>query len=137
NDLIKALHSSPFSREGETVRQKVIAVIRAHKISAELEKLRTLGFQVIPIDEQERLETIKKVTYQIDAVLPDNKLPHTLVEQLINKQIKVLWAEKLSSENDILSHAKAAGIKVITGRSLCEDALQLRNPQQAVAEPVN
>src|SRR5699024_12097068 len=80
NDLIKALLSSPFSREGETVRQKVIAVIGAHKISDELETIRTLGFQVIPIDERESLETQKNEPYKIDSVLMVNELTQSLFD---------------------------------------------------------
>ena len=135
SDLIKSLLSSPFSREGETVRQKAIAIIGSHQETDNLETLQTLGFQVITFDEQESSEKLNDVPYQIDAVLTYEKLPKGLVEQLINNQVRVLWAENPNTENDILSHAKAAGIEIISNRSLCEEALRLRG-QQAVPATV-
>src|SRR5699024_12551166 len=129
SDLIKSLLSSPFSREGETVRQKAIAIIGSHQETDNLETLQTLGFQVITFDEQESSEKLNDVHYQIDAVLTYEKLPKGLVEQLINNQVRVLWAENPNTENDILSHAKAAGIEIISNRSLCEEALRLRGQQ--------
>lgn len=136
-DLVRSLLSSPFIREEGAVRKKVIAIAEPNQESSErasqFEKLQSLGFHVISIGTDTSLftkETYKElqdVPSQVDIVVVlGQQLPDSLIEQLINKQGNVLWVEGPDVTDPILHHAEAAGIHVVTNRSLYEEVIHLR-----------
>jgi len=109
---IEWLLSSPFDR-AEGVRQKVIATVGADDEA--INKLRALGFQI----------TSLKDTDNVDALwVSGEKVPAETIEQLINKQAKILFAD--NAQDQAIENAKAAGITVITNKNPLDEALRLR-----------
>lgn len=143
-DIIASLLQSPFHRQDGVVRKKVIGVIgleSAHKRNDclnEIRQLKSIGFHVVAVSDEEGIfdetyATLNDVPYELDIVLStQSKLPHSLIEQLINKRGNVLWVEQPDTSDPVLDHAGAAGIQVITGRSFYEELLKLRGQQTLV-----
>ncbi|WP_067728387.1 PLP-dependent aspartate aminotransferase family protein [Oceanobacillus damuensis] len=123
---IKWLLSSPFDRSNG-VRQKVIASIGIdHSASKPLEKL---GYQVIPVGDSENAayKELTDLPSTIDALwVNGSELPSSLIEQLINKEGKIVIAEQ-KDDTQTLQNAEAAGIVVITDRNPAAEALAIRN----------
>ncbi|MGJ9458266.1 PLP-dependent aspartate aminotransferase family protein [Oceanobacillus sp. CF4.6] len=126
DEAIKWLLSSPFDRSNG-LRQKVIASIDIdHASRITLEKQ---GFKVIQIGEgsEEAYEKLTAYPSPIDALWVNSKeLPSTIIEQLINKEGKIIFAEHTNNQ-ETLEHAQAAGIIVITGKNPAEEALAIRS----------
>src|SRR5690625_4131624 len=137
NEIIKKLLSSPFSRKDGVVRKKVIAFIGANNKSNETQKqietLIGLGFHVVTIGEKTCSFTdhvyhqLSDIPYIVDIVSIHENLPHSIIEQLINRQGSVLWVEQAKPGDKTLSHAEAAGIPIITNNSLYDEIIHLRS----------
>ncbi|WP_085993960.1 PLP-dependent aspartate aminotransferase family protein [Oceanobacillus senegalensis] len=123
-DAIKWLLSSPFDRAGG-VRKKVIASTGSTCESAK--KLEALGFELVPFGEGQKYNELTDIPGNIDAVwINGEALPTSTIEQVINKQGKILWVENADSADSTVENAKAAGITVITGKNPFEEADRLR-----------
>ncbi|WP_163969431.1 PLP-dependent aspartate aminotransferase family protein [Oceanobacillus halotolerans] len=143
-DVLHSLFASPFARENGAVRKKAIAVVIGDEPSdlflTRIKQLEQFGFQVVLIgngkvsDSIETYDTLTVVPYQIDAVwVNEQVLPPKTIEELINKEGKVLIIENEQPEDQTLEYAKAAGIKVITDRNPYEEAVRLRyNKEQSI-----
>lgn len=136
-DAIKWLLNSPFTRDEGTISKKTIAVFNLSNPASELyktaAKLQRLGFQIVPINESEQ-ETLGQQSYKqladvpfnIDAVWLNGKVSPTTIEQLINKQGKILWVEEPVVHDQTLENAAAAGIAVVYSKNPYLEAIQLR-----------
>src|SRR5699024_8541045 len=113
DDVIKSLLHSPFIRKEGVVRKKVIAIVgldnELSEFSIQVEKLKSLGFQIVSIGDttssftNETYKKLSDIPYSVDVVLSHAKqLPHSMIEQLINKQGNVLWVEKLDTSDPVL-----------------------------------
>ncbi len=123
-EAIRWLLHSPFIRESGDIRRKVIALINPNPDQNKIKKLKAFGFEVHPVTN----EGLTDIPGQIDAVLiQELPIPNTIIEQVINKQGKILWIEKLTHTESLLEHAAAAGITVITNRSFYDEMLQIRS----------
>lgn len=134
-DAIKWLLTSPFDRKDGGARKKVIATVTDsdNKLDKSGKQLETLGFSVIPINGESKLEDIPE---EVDAVWVNNKqLPQSTIEQFINKQGKILLVEAPDTNDQTLENARAAGITVITNKNPYEEAVRLRNNRR-VADPL-
>lgn len=130
-DAITWLLSSPFARQDGAVRKKVIAVVgldvATNNFSQHVADLQTLGFQVVSITKENPLAGLDG---EVDAVWVDNQaISSETIEQLSDKQGKILWIEKSETNSDAVNKAKAAAITVISGKSLYNQAIRLRNNQ--------
>lgn len=136
-DAITWLLSSPFERQEGAVRKKVIAVVgldvATNGFSQQVADLQALGFQVVSITKENPLAGVDG---EVDAVWANNQAisPATL-EQLSDKQGKILWVEKPETNNEAVGKAKTAAITVVSGKSLYDEAIRLRN-NQVVSVPV-
>ncbi len=134
-DAISWLLSSPFDRQAGTIRKKVIAVlgleVATNNFKQQVNDLTALGFQIVPIHKENPLSTIEGT---IDAVWTENQTDtSTAIEQLSNKQGKILWVEKPVTNHDIVGKAETAGITVVSGKSLYDETIRLRNnPSNAI-----
>ncbi|WP_106495936.1 PLP-dependent aspartate aminotransferase family protein [Lentibacillus sp. Marseille-P4043] len=134
-DAVKWLLSSPFARDAGNIRKKVIAVIgnETNNPYENATKLKQLGYQIVPISNQEQTNSQEKYTklsdvpFDIDAVwLAEGTLPSGTIEQFINKQGKILWVENPAVSDQTVENAKAAGIKVITKLNPYDEFVRLR-----------
>src|SRR5699024_36869 len=97
-DAVKWLLNSPFDRSNGGVRKKVIAVTGA-KQNENAKRLQALGFQVVTIGntsaslQEQAFNQLADVPYDIDHVWITEEAPADVIEQLITKQGKILWAE--------------------------------------------
>ncbi|MDO6425206.1 hypothetical protein Q4521_22200, partial [Saccharophagus degradans] len=67
------------------------------------------------------------ISSPIDALwVKDKELPAAVIEQLVNKEIKFIFAEGAASTNQTLQHANATGI-IVTEVNPAALALQLRS----------
>ncbi|SET51941.1 O-acetylhomoserine sulfhydrylase [Oceanobacillus limi] len=129
-DTIRWLLASPFDRSNGSVRQKVIAVY-SNKIE-QLQSLQKLGYHVVSVgssleNQLESFHELVDIPYEVDAVFVHNHdLPPTTIEQFINKQGKIIWVEQSNQSDQLLQHAKAAGISVIENRSISEELRNLK-----------
>ncbi|MBY7144855.1 aminotransferase class I/II-fold pyridoxal phosphate-dependent enzyme [Virgibacillus sp. NKC19-3] len=134
DDAITWLLSSPFDRKDGAIRKKVIAAVTSadNTLDKDEKQLAALGFSIIPINEEAKLEDIAD---EVDAVWVNNQqLPQSTIEQLINKQGKILWVEEPDKHDQTVENARAAGITVITGKNPYEEALRLRDNHR-IADP--
>lgn len=130
------LHSS-FLRDGGNVRKKCLAVYGLETANETDRKkvfqLQAFGFDIavvgstnltIPLPQYKELTDIPVVdaTWSLQPTLPA-----PLLEQLVNKDCKLLWVEKTNETAATIEHAKATGITVITQKNPYEEALLLRN----------
>lgn len=133
-DAVKWLLNSPFDRSNGGVRKKVIAVIGAQQ-NANVKRLQALGFEVVLIgntsasSQEQTFKQLADVPYDIDAVWITEEIPADVIEQLINKQGKILWAEQ-SITSQTIENAQAAGITVITDKNPYDVAIQLRSTKR-------
>ncbi|MBP2076291.1 PLP-dependent aspartate aminotransferase family protein [Oceanobacillus polygoni] len=128
---IKGLLSSPFDRK-EGVRKKVIASIGIEPSKAK--SLEKIGFEIVPVGTGPYNE-LSEVPSPIDALWVNNEeLPSAVIEQLVNKEIKFIFAEGTASANQTVQHANAAGI-IVTDANPATLAIQLRsnNKQETVS----
>ena len=125
-DAINWLLSSPFDRSNGGVRKKTIAVAGE---GTSAEGLKELGFTVTAVND------VSDVSSEVDAVVVNKELPASLIEQFINKQVKILWVEQSSGHDQLLDHAKAAGITVITNSNPYEEAIRIRG-NESLSEPL-
>ncbi|ASN07135.1 PLP-dependent aspartate aminotransferase family protein [Virgibacillus necropolis] len=132
-DTIKWLISSPFKRDQGAVSKKVIAVFDLSDPSSHFyksaEQLERLGFQIVPITESEQENSYKQladIPFDIDAVWFNRKVLPTTIEQLINKQVKIIWAEEPGISDQTLENAEAAGITVVSGKNPYSEAIRIR-----------
>ncbi|GGA63519.1 O-acetylhomoserine aminocarboxypropyltransferase/cysteine synthase family protein [Ornithinibacillus halotolerans] len=121
------LHSS-FDRNNGAPRKKVIATLGQTEQSAfkqTLERLNQFGYEVTDLSS----------ATEVDLVLVhEDTLPPTVIEDLINKQVKALWVENANLNDPIISHLKATGITVVAGRSIIDEWLALRGiAKQAIS----
>lgn len=116
-NAITWLLSSPFDRS-EGLRKKIIATTNAASDAAV--KLGKLGYQIVSLEDG------KDIPNDIDALwLKDGNLSASAVEQLSEKQVKILWVEN-SQETEATEKAKSNGISVILGKDPLEEANRLR-----------
>ena len=115
--------SSPFNRQ-EGIRKKVIASIGIDQ--SETKSLEKLGFEIISVEDDPANE-LSVISSPIDALwVKDKELPAAVIEQLVNKEIKFIFAEGAASTNQTLQHANATGI-IVTEVNPAALALQLRS----------
>jgi O-acetylhomoserine (thiol)-lyase len=129
-DAANWLFSSSFDRSEGAPRQKVIAVAEAEKGGETLAKLEAFGFRLVSIgDAADNIASIDEVD-QVDAVWVNGKKPAAgTLEQFINKQGKVLLVEQPERNEEIIDHARAAGITVISGKNPLDEVNRLRGGQ--------
>ncbi|WP_404451152.1 aminotransferase class V-fold PLP-dependent enzyme [Virgibacillus necropolis] len=136
-DATKWLLSSPFKRYEGTISKKVIAIFNLTDHSSQLyknaEQLQQLGFQIVPINESEQetlgekpYKQLADVPFNVDAVWLNGKVSPTTIEQLINKEGKILWVEEPVVHDQTLENAAAAGITVIYSKNPYLEAIRLR-----------
>lgn len=125
-DVIEWLLHSPFDRS-EGLRQKTIAT---SGVSAKTkQKLASFGFQIVSIGEDAKYKQLTDFEGELDALLIKNEtLPAETIEQLINKQSKILWIETNSTEATV-EHAEAAGIRVIKDKDIIEELDRIRSSE--------
>lgn len=115
-DAIEWLLHSPFDRS-EGLRVKTVAIAGVEE--ATKKKLTSFGFQVVDVENTTNEE-------QLDALVVGNaELPVETVEQLVNKQSKILWLENDAASPSV-EHAEAAGIVVIKNKSVVETLDKVR-----------
>lgn len=113
-DVVKWLLHSPFDRS-EELRQKTVAVSGVEE--ATKKKLANYGFQVVSIEDDVDV---------LDALVVNaQELPKETIEQLINKQGKVLWVENKVADAAV-ENVKAAGIQVIQDKSIADELDRVR-----------
>ncbi|MFD2629267.1 PLP-dependent aspartate aminotransferase family protein [Oceanobacillus kapialis] len=129
-DAREWLVRSPFDRRSGSVRQKAIVLSTTESNHELKQQLETLGFLIAEIQEIENKEFniythLSDVPFQVDAVYVDNQGgPANLLEQVINKQISILWTDE--NHTNLLENARAAGITVITGSNPYDEAIRQR-----------
>lgn len=118
-DVSKWLLQSPFDRS-EGIRQKVIAVVGSNDhINENANALQAQGFQVVNVDALSEVET------DIDAVWTANEtLDESIISELSNKNVKVVWAEN-SLNNKAAAEGK--GAFVIQNKDLLSENIQLKS----------
>jgi len=120
---IESLLFSPFDRSNGGIRQKVLAAFGSDTES--IKRLEKSGFQVISITDADK--GLGELTIDVDAVyINQAEIPDQIIEQLNNKQVKLLWKEHNDIPKDIADQAKAAGITVITNKNPYKSFLRLR-----------
>ena len=98
-DAIRWLLTSPFNRDEAGIRKKVIAT--SGQTNNAIEKLATSGYQIIPFGENTSNQTLEDISVEVDAVwTADGTLPISTIEQIINKQGKILWVEHLTNADN-------------------------------------
>ncbi|QKY70546.1 PLP-dependent aspartate aminotransferase family protein [Lentibacillus sp. CBA3610] len=137
-DAIQWLLASPFDRTNGDIRQKTIAVFGLDNTDdafyQNVKQLQKLGFNIVPITSSEKeilnnetFDQLSSVPVSIDAVLTnDHTLPAQTIEQLTNKEGKILWAENAAAADQTLENAQAAGITVISDKSAYKEAIRIR-----------
>lgn len=142
DDAINWLVKSPFKRDEGAVAKKVIAAFglsnSPNNLPEGAEKLQQLGFQVASINEsvqEDSYSELADIPFNIDAVWFSGKVLPTTIEQLINKQVKIIWAEDSVVSDETLENAEAAGITVISGKNPYQEALRIRG-NNTVSIPV-
>ncbi|MUK90677.1 aminotransferase class V-fold PLP-dependent enzyme [Ornithinibacillus sp. L9] len=136
-DAIQWLLSSPFQRNNGSIRKKVIAVYGGENDL--LENLIGLGYQVVSIRNSinpvvENFNDLASVPYDVDAILVQKgPLPPTTIEQLINKLGKIIWVLEPCSSDEVLQHAQAAGIHVITNKDIFNEERSLKGEPAEVS----
>ncbi|MDY0404473.1 aminotransferase class I/II-fold pyridoxal phosphate-dependent enzyme [Virgibacillus sp. 179-BFC.A HS] len=140
-NAISWLLHSPFDRSEDGLRQKTIAVYGLDGASSNfyehIKALKGLGFKLIPIAskagaliQETAYDALTDVEGTIDAVLVNqDTLPADLIEQLINKDGKIIWLQSTHSDTATVENAKAAGITVIEGLEIYAEANRLRGGQ--------
>ncbi|MFS0673246.1 O-acetylhomoserine aminocarboxypropyltransferase/cysteine synthase family protein [Ornithinibacillus sp. 179-J 7C1 HS] len=112
--VLEWLTSSPFERANGSIRKKVIATLsnsQPAEFKQTIERLTQYGYTVTDLAETDQADIL---------YVHDNALPPTVIEELINKQIKILWVEKTDTHDIVLQNAKAAGITIISNRFLLD-----------------
>ncbi|WP_036688890.1 O-acetylhomoserine aminocarboxypropyltransferase/cysteine synthase family protein [Paucisalibacillus globulus] len=113
------LHSS-FDRSSGSPCQKVIATLgenHTQEFKQTIERLKQFGYEV---------KEFAKAT-EPDLVLAHQEvLPPFVIEEFINKQIRVLWVEKPNPNDPALQNLKATGITTIADKNIIEELLALR-----------
>lgn len=129
-DATEWLLHSPFDRS-EGLRQKTIATSGIDANTKQ--KLESYGFQVVSVGENEEYQQLTDIEGELDALLiGDTEPPAETVEQLINKQSKILWLEN-NSANTSTEHAEAAGIYVIKGARILDALDRVRGNKEVKA----
>ncbi|MCG1029187.1 O-acetylhomoserine aminocarboxypropyltransferase/cysteine synthase [Virgibacillus halodenitrificans] len=121
DDAVKWLVSSPFDRSNGGIRKKVIRVAGAEKqeTKEKVAKLQSLGFEVSSLSTNEE---------KIDAVwIPGKESTKTSIEELINKQVAILFVEQPSLHENLVENAAAAGITVIAETDPYNEAIRTRS----------
>ncbi len=121
DDAVKWLVSSPFDRSNGGIRKKVITVAGAEKqeTKEKVAKLQSLGFEVSSLSTNEG---------KIDAVwIPGKENTKTSIEELINKQVAILFVEQPSLHENLVENAAAAGITVIAETDPYNEAIRTRS----------
>lgn len=128
-DTIKWLLTSPFDRNEEAIRQKTVALIGPENPEDDFYKqalkLEQLGYRIVPItgkqatSQEGTYQTLKDIPFDVDAVWvkDDGAITSEITEQLINKQINILWIEHAADSDPTLENTKAAGITVIANQN--------------------
>lgn len=125
-DIIEWLLHSPFDRS-QGLRQKTIATSGVS--TKTIQKLTSFGFQVVSIGEDAAYKQLTDFEGELDALLINDKtLPAETIEQLVNKQSKILWIE--TNHNDtIVENVEAAGIRVIKNKDIIEELDRIRGSE--------
>ncbi|MCF3943508.1 PLP-dependent aspartate aminotransferase family protein [Oceanobacillus alkalisoli] len=124
-DAVNWLLHSPFDRS-EGLRKKAIAVAGVE--DATEKKLRNYGFEVIAVENAEQLSD---VSGSLDALVVNaEELPKEIIEQLINKESKILWLET-NADDATAEHAQAAGIQVVESKSIASELDRIRGSKAA------
>ncbi|TMN22069.1 PLP-dependent aspartate aminotransferase family protein [Lentibacillus cibarius] len=128
-DAISWLLASPFDRANGGLRKKVIAVVggtSADTTSKQAEQLAQLGFQIIRIDEATFTEQ-SGLPNVIDAVLTSEPVTPKILDQLAQKDGKILWTNQPQPKTEIVAKAAESGIAVVFGKDAYEEAARLRS----------
>lgn len=134
-DALKWLLSSPFHRENGSVRQKIIAITDEESSGQETRQLKQLGFQIIQIDDQTAAEDLPET---IDAVWQKHgSISKNLLERLPKKQGTILLLEQAKQTDQIVEHAEASGVAVITGINPYDAYIQLRGQESGMVYHLN
>ena len=119
-DAISWLLTSPFDRSNG-IRQKVVATLGTTEESAN--KLKELAYNVTSLEDSPEV---------VDAVLVNQEtIEPSTIEQLVNKQVKILWIESAQGNDQTIENAKATGITVITNKKPYDEVLRLRGTKEA------
>lgn len=130
-DVIDWLLHSPFDRS-EGLRKKTIA---SKGLPEETKKkLESYGFQVISVGENETVQKLTDIPEALDVLLIHNEaLPPATIEELINKESKVLWITNYSNDT-LVEHAEAAGIYIVKNKDIVEELNRVRgNEKERIA----
>ncbi|WP_087973701.1 O-acetylhomoserine aminocarboxypropyltransferase/cysteine synthase family protein [Oceanobacillus rekensis] len=120
-EAIKWLLSSPFDRSNGPRRKVILSLGSDDASRIALEKQ---GFQVIQIRDDFNISDLPDT---VDALWVNNsELPSAIVEQVINKEGKIIFAENTNNQQ-ALKLAKEAGIIVIIDQNPATEALALRS----------
>ncbi|WP_249869386.1 O-acetylhomoserine aminocarboxypropyltransferase/cysteine synthase family protein [Oceanobacillus saliphilus] len=120
---INWLLSSPFDRSNG-VRPKVIATIGVDEVSTL--PLTKLGYQVIPVGGSGEYQELADLPSTVDALwVKDSELPSSIIEQLINKEGSIIFAD--TNDTQTLNYAEAAGIIVVKSKNPVTEALAIRS----------
>lgn len=141
SDAISWLLSSPFDRNNGNIRKKTIAVYgwedAGEKEREKVKQLQSIGFELYYIshstteESQHVFRDLSAIPTELDAVwFLQSDLPSSVIEQVINKQGKIVWLEQ-PYQNSTLEYAKAAGITVITAKNPYDEFLALRSQDDA------
>ncbi|RDW20472.1 PLP-dependent aspartate aminotransferase family protein [Oceanobacillus chungangensis] len=134
-DAIKWLLTSPFNRDEAGIRKKVIAT--SGQTNHAIKKLASSGYQIISFGENTSYQTLEDIPVEVDAVwTADGTLPISSIEQIINKQGKILWVEHLAKADNTVEHAKAAGITVISNKDIYTEFIKARGQSTNVVTVV-
>lgn len=141
DNAIHWLLHSPFARTENGARKKTIAVYGLDQATStfydQIKHLKARGFEILPIAsnagtllQTPAYEKLQDVEKEIDAVLfKQDSIPADLVEQLIQKEVKIAWFENSYTDSPVLDNVDAAGIAVIKGLELYAEANRIRGGQ--------
>lgn len=125
DDAANWLLHSPFDRSNG-LRKKTIAVTGVDEATEK--KLRNYGFEVVAVEEPKQLNGTSET---LDALVVNaEELPKETIEQLINKESKILWIEN-NIDDAAAEYAQAAGIHVIESKSITDELDRIRGSKAA------
>lgn len=129
DDTIRWLLTSPFDRSEGAIRKKTFALIGPEDSGDDFYKqalqLEQLGYQIVPVrgkqtaSQEGTYPTLQDIPFDVDVVWvkDDRVITPEITEQLINKQINILWLEHAADSDPTLENTKAAGITVISNQN--------------------
>jgi len=112
---VEWLLATLYDRTEAGARRKSIATVNVEEEA--VNKLQKFGYITPVLEEADA----------VDAVWVNGEIPSELIEQLVNKQVKILFTD---GATDAAENAKAAGITVISDVNPAEEAYRLRTERK-------